>query len=458
MITTPTADGPQTAVRERRLGTAPIVCSSLLFPDHITPAAFLDSGDFLSCPRQIAEVTRRDFHEVCEMLDVCEQSLYSESLWREQGCTASLIFEYARRMEVGACLLHTDRVLETLAGRRPLTFAVLESHAFFYGTPKIARTLANRRPHDFERLRREVASSTTPDASEWLPLPCLLDGLPEAGHYSVAESEIDEVRGMFLASGRRPKVLLKDCFSTKALRYTFVRGRDTRKGVVHIHTLPEHATEIQAWLKALDLDLAYRGEGLPNMTYKVLLKLLKVNRQRKYLTGEEKHSLLEATSYACTLCGERAQLEWDHTHRFSESFGDQAMLPLCKACHASKTASEPHSIEPDPLASHFEQAVFDRPPPLVWKAKAFQELEGCRIVDVRRCRKRALEFNVHDIPVFCPLDDIQATGTSLGDIVYASKPSKCFVRDLGYTGPGWMHRIQAEFLLHHGVLTWADLP
>jgi hypothetical protein len=196
----------------------------------------------------------------------------------------------------------------------------------------------------------------------------------------------------------------------------------------------------------------------------VLLKLLKVNRQRKYLTGEEKHSLLEATSYACTLCGERAQLEWDHTHRFSESFGDQAMLPLCKACHASKTASEPHSIEPDPLASHFEQAVFDhyvlspRPPPLVWKAKAFEELEGCKIVDVRRCRKRALEFNVHDIPVFCPLDDIQPTGTSLGDIVYASKPSKCFVRDLGYTGPGWMHRVQAEFLLHHGILTWADLP
>jgi len=87
MITTPTADGPQTAVRERRLGTAPIVCSSLLFPDHITPAAFLDSGDFLCCPRQIAEVTRRDFNEVCEMLDVCEQSLYSEPLWREQGCT-----------------------------------------------------------------------------------------------------------------------------------------------------------------------------------------------------------------------------------------------------------------------------------------------------------------------------------------------------------------------------------
>jgi hypothetical protein len=461
LITSPSADGPQTSVRERRLGTAPAVCSSLLFPDHITPAAFLDSNDFMCCPRQIAEVTRRDFHEVCEMLDACEQSLYGEALWRAKGCTASLVFEYARRLELGACLLHTDRVLETLEGKRPLTFTVLESHAFFYATPKICRTLANRRPHDFERLKREVQSSTTPDASEWVPLG---DGLPPPGHYCVAEDEIGEVRGRFLASGRRPKVLLKDAFSTKALRYTFVRGRDTHKGVVHIHTLPEHATEIQTWLKALDIGIPYRGEGLPNASYKVLLKLLKVNRQRRCLTGDERHTLLEANSYACTLCGERAQLEWDHTHRFSESFGEQAMLPLCKACHAAKTATEPHSIEPDPLASHFEQAVFDgyvmspRPPPLVFKAKAFGELEGLRIVDVRRCRMRALMHNVHEIPVFCPLDDIQPTGTTLGDIVYASKPSKCFIRDLGYTGPGWMHRVQAEFLLHHGVLKWTDLP
>ena len=157
------------------------------------------------------------------------------------------------------CAIEYERVLETVPGKRPLTFAVIESHAFFYATPKIARTLANRRHHDFERLRREVASSTTPDASEWLPLPCILEDLPEAGHYSVAESEIDDVRGMFLASGRRPKVLLKDCFSTKALKYTYVRGRDKLKGVVHIHALPEHATEIQAWVKALDLNLPYRG-------------------------------------------------------------------------------------------------------------------------------------------------------------------------------------------------------
>ena len=149
--------------------------------------------------------------------------------------------------------------------------------------------------------------------------------------------------------------------------------------------------------------------------------------------------------------------------RLSTSFGEQEMQPVCPPCHAHKTANEPHELEHDPIASHFERRVWEayvlspRPPPLVWKAKPLEDVTGCRIADVRRCRKRALEFNTHEIPVFSPLDDTQPTGHTLGDIVFASKPSKCFIADLGYTGPGWMHRVQAEWLLHMGVLTWADL-
>ena len=75
-----------------------------------------------------------------------------------------------------------------------------------------------------------------------------------------------------------------------------------------------------------------------------------------------------------------------------------------------------------------------RPPPLAWKARKLESIEGCKIVDVRRCRKRALEFNIHEVPVYCPLDDVQPSGTLLGDIVYCSRPSKCPLRDLGFTG------------------------
>ncbi len=454
MTTRPTEDGPQVSVTERRLGATPVACS-LLFCEHICPEAFVSVDDHLCCARQIAAVTGKDFFVVCDLLDAC-------GAWRERGATAQMIFEYARRQELGACCLHNDRVIESLPGKRPLAFAILGSHAYFYDTPRVCRALAKRQPHDFERMKREVANHTTPAVSEWLPLPDLAAGLPPAGHYYVDEAEIDEVRGRFLKTGRHPKCVLKDAHSTKALRYTFVRGRDSHKGTLHVHTLPAHAAEIQDWLGALGLGLPYRGEGLPGTAYRVLTALIKRNRERVILTGEQKHELLEGAGYTCALCGERGRLEWDHRERFSESFGAQEFQPLCKACHADKTATEPR-LEGDLLASHFETTVWDayvmspRPPPLCWKAKA-GAVEGCRIADVRRCRKRALEHNIHEVPVFSPLDSVQPTDTVLGDIVYCAREALNPVRDLGYTGPGWMHRCQAEFLLHHGIITWADLP
>ncbi len=226
--------------------------------------------------------------------------------------------------------------------------------------------------------------------------------------------------------------------------------------------MPEHSGEIRKWLKTLDLGLNYHGQRLPSISYTVLVRLFNKNRERVSMTGEEKHALLEDNAYSCALCGQRGRMEWDHTQRFSESFGPQVFQAICRQCHLAKTAQEPQDLDGDPLVSHFGRTVWDayvlspRPPPLVWKAKVGEDHIGCRIADVRRCRKRALEYPV---PVFSPLDDIQETGTTLGDVVFCSKaPKSSCVTMLGYTGPGWMHRCQAEFLLHHGVITWADLP
>ena len=67
MTTQPADGGPETSVTERRLGANPVV-SSLLFPEHITPVAFLEAEDRMCCPRQIAAVTSTDFERVCEGL------------------------------------------------------------------------------------------------------------------------------------------------------------------------------------------------------------------------------------------------------------------------------------------------------------------------------------------------------------------------------------------------------
>ena len=46
-------------------------------------------------------------------------------------------------------------------------------------------------------------------------------------------------------------------------------------------------------------------------------------------------------------------------------------------------------------------------PPLLYQSRKLRTLKGCKIADVIRCRKRALEFCAHPIPVFSPLDDPQ---------------------------------------------------
>jgi hypothetical protein len=84
--------------------------------------------------------------------------------------------------------------------------------------------------------------------------------------------------------------------------------------------------------------------------------------------------------------------------------------------------------------------------------------EDFLIADVQSCRKWALELCAHDLPMFCVLDQIvERTEPELGDLCFVTARYKNCVHQLGYTGPGWAHRIQAEFLLHHGVITWGDV-
>ncbi len=125
---------------------------------------------------------------------------------------------------------------------------------------------------------------------------------------------------------------------------------------------------------------------------------------------------------------------------------------------------ESKTHDADHFSSDLEKSVWEqyvlspRPPPLVHRVREVKGLAGLEIVDVRRCRKRALEFNVHPLPVFCPLADIVVrTEPVLGDLNFITKKYSTFVKQLGYTGPGWQHRVQTEFLIYMRVLTWEDI-
>ena len=107
----------------------------------------------------------------------------------------------------------------------------------------------------------------------------------------------------------------------------------------------------------MNLGIEYKGEGLPAISAKVLHKLLR-HRERVYLIGEQKAELLEKHDHRCAVCDRRSMaFEWDHVHRFSESFGEQIFQPLCPECHKAKTDLESKSYDTNLLASHSERGV-----------------------------------------------------------------------------------------------------
>jgi len=232
--------------------------------------------------------------------------------------------------------------------------------------------------------------------------------------------------------------------------------------------MPEHWEEIDLWITKLDIGIVYQGQGMAGTSLKVLNHLIRKGRERVYLDGEAEAELLEKYDHKCGTCGSRGTaLEFDHIARVSDSHGDQgidAFMPACVACHAEKTLLESRKHEDDEVSSHFEKGVWDqyvltdRPPALVYKAKILNpfELSECEIVDVQRCRKDALFHNTHPIPLFCPLDSIvERTSFELGDLCFVIEKYTSFIAQLGYTGQGWMHRVQAEWLLHTGTIDWS---
>jgi len=207
-------------------------------------------------------------------------------------------------------------MIEVSPGKNPLCFTVLENHAYFYEDKHIRRRLMQRKISDHQQIKREFKESCTPDFSEWTPYRELMPG-----HYWTFDYRIDDIRQDLLCKNKHPKCILKDEARIKTLIYTFTKS-EKEEGQCIIHSVPPECHEIIQWLKNLDLGIPYRGEGLANITYKVFSHLVN-KKERIYLTGEEKHELLQQEDYKCSSCGSIANLEWDHITRLSTSFGEQ---------------------------------------------------------------------------------------------------------------------------------------
>ena len=458
-------EGEAHVILDRRVGTRPVICT-LPFPEAIMPEAFEEHDDMLCVPRQLAALLRKDFSEICTELEEAEQALYGTCVWQTEGCSPRMIFEFCRRKELACVAVHMDAVIEVQAGNKPIVaFAIHGSHCYFYQDRKARQLLMKRElPSNSAKVQKQSRpNKKTPPAIEW----GVWNWRIEPGHFFVEDESINSVRGWFLQQQRHPRVVLKDELTIRCLVYTCSKI-DQVSGVCVVHAMPKESSDIMEWLQRLPVSIEYRGEGLPGITNKVLLALLG-QKNRRFLTGEEKNILLEQYQYSCSNCGaQTSELEWDHIVPLSQSMdGEQPMegfAPLCRACHQNKTCNESRNLDGNVLASKFEKSVYDtyvlseRLPPLVYQAHDVQNLSRCEIADVRRCRKRALEFCAHDIPIFSPLDQIEEVqDCTLGDLNFVTRPATNFIKQLGYSGPGWQHRVLTEWLLHTGTISWRDV-
>ena len=170
MITIPGQRGLETSVLDRPLGTRPSI-SNLLFPEHLCEAAFDETNDFLCVARQLAEIRKQTFEDVCAELDQYATDLGEED-WRQRGITSKLIFHYAGKNHIGACCLHGVQIIETMPGVNPLCWTIHENHAFFYSTKKVSKQLASRVICSQIKIKREPVESKAPVYNEWSYFQC----------------------------------------------------------------------------------------------------------------------------------------------------------------------------------------------------------------------------------------------------------------------------------------------
>ena len=121
---------------------------------------------------------------------------------------------------------------------------------------------------DQSKLQQE-ARSTLPPLFAWERW----DELPRQGQFYC--EDLAKVRQWFLCSGRTPRVSLKSVVEISSLTYVCTQRKDGADGTCKIRQLPAEAESIQRWLAKLPLgdDFEYRGEGLPAVTQRCLLRI-----------------------------------------------------------------------------------------------------------------------------------------------------------------------------------------
>ena len=133
----------------------------------------------------------------------------------------------------------------------------------------------------------------------------------------------------------------------------------TGGGTVIIHSVPNNHKLVEKFCQQANIQ--YRGEGLPAITQKVLLQLLKPKREQP--SYELRRQIETEQENKCAKCGTECKLELDHIQKISRDpfnrNGRDNLVGLCQECHRDKTYAQSCETEYNPLLSYFNDHTWD---------------------------------------------------------------------------------------------------
>jgi len=193
---------------------------------------------------------------------------------------------------------------------------------------------------DGEEPEHEVLQNETqtklPPVDDWQRFT----GTPEPGLFFTFD--LPATRRKLLESGSCPKITLQNGTEIASLQYRCVQAKDGCSGMCIIRELPPEKNEIEEWLGNLPRAIEWRGEGIPALSQKVLLELMKAERRTP--SKQEQQSILEEQKGRCNLCGGvfDNDLEWDHVARLQQTVKGkpQVFQAICASCHLDKSTQE----------------------------------------------------------------------------------------------------------------------
>ena len=159
------------------------------------------------------------------------------------------------------------------------------------------------------RLYAPPRPSKDPVFEEWTEWMPQRDELPmDEDHYWFA-GNMNVVRDAYIRMGiANYKLAMKDFISIRKITVPDFGGR-----IVTIQSVPQDHKYLSDFAKLAGIP--YRGEGIPGLTQKVLLKLLRPERKEISQTLRTKITLKQEAK--CAKCGTVCKLEMDHVHKIS---------------------------------------------------------------------------------------------------------------------------------------------